>query len=171
MQECKALGVFSQLQSLRYHCKSLSAAYRCCCCCRCCFVQIQECKALGVFSQLQVWGFKLHCMSLTAAHQCCSSSCCCCCCCCQCCQFYIQECKALGVFSQLQALEYLGGKLTQRGNRAFERRRKSKVGRGCDLTGRGGANVVAHVLLCCWMCPLLSGSICDTCCCVYLPAG
>jgi hypothetical protein len=41
---------------------------------------------------------------------------------------YLQECKALGVFSQLQALEYLGGKLTQRGNRAFERRRKSKVG-------------------------------------------
>jgi hypothetical protein len=40
-----------------------------------------------------------------------------------------QECKALGVFSQLQALEYLGGKLTQRGNRAFERRRKSKVRR------------------------------------------
>eukprot|EP00882_Tetradesmus_deserticola_P019957 GHRQ01021508.1.p1 GENE.GHRQ01021508.1~~GHRQ01021508.1.p1 ORF type:complete len:289 (+),score=76.60 GHRQ01021508.1:370-1236(+) len=40
----------------------------------------------------------------------------------------LQECKALGVFSQLQALEYLGSKLTQRGNRAFERRRKSKVG-------------------------------------------
>jgi hypothetical protein len=42
-------------------------------------------------------------------------------------KFVLQECKALGVFSQLQALEYLGGKLTQRGNRAFERRRKSKV--------------------------------------------
>ncbi|WIA33788.1 hypothetical protein OEZ86_006901 [Tetradesmus obliquus] len=52
----------------------------------------------------------------------------------------LQECKALGVFSQLQALEYLGGKLTQRGNRAFERRRKSKVDEARD--------VLAHVVLC-----------------------
>ena len=53
----------------------------------------------------------------------------------------LQECTALGVCSAAQALEYLGGKLSQRGPRGFsERRRKSKVDEARD--------VLAHVILC-----------------------
>eukprot|EP00879_Flechtneria_rotunda_P016899 GHRR01017690.1.p1 GENE.GHRR01017690.1~~GHRR01017690.1.p1 ORF type:complete len:405 (+),score=105.87 GHRR01017690.1:321-1535(+) len=53
----------------------------------------------------------------------------------------LQECKSLGVFSQAQALEYLGGKLQQRGMKGFmERRRKSKVDEARD--------VLANVVLC-----------------------
>lgn len=54
----------------------------------------------------------------------------------------LQEAKALGVFSSTQALEFMAGRLAQRGPpRAFsERRRKSKVDEARD--------VLANVVLC-----------------------